>query len=259
MGGLLKWIAAGVLLAIVTVILADGDEAEADPAASQAAPTGSGDIADPGADPGADPDTDADDEGTEAEPATTGASDAPRPIVHLTFDDGPNPVYTTVVLDLLDEYDAQATFFMLGSNAALFTGMVDQVRDRGHVVANHSWGHPDLTTLTDAEVRREIADTDEVLGGTTCIRPPYGALDARVREILTERGHVIWTWDVDSRDWDRGTPSEIAERVPSSIGSGTVVLLHDGGGDRARTLEASRMVLQDLSDRGYEFRPLPGC
>ncbi|HYU85291.1 MAG TPA: polysaccharide deacetylase family protein, partial [Kribbellaceae bacterium] len=156
------------------------------------------------------------------EPTRTGK------VVYLTFDDGPDPRWTPQVLDLLQRYDARGTFFMLGDEVRANPGLVRRVRDAGHAIGNHSVDHKDLTKVSAARLRTEIA------GGpaSRCFRPPYGATNARVRAAIRAAGLRQVLWDVDPDDWQRPGARVIASRILTHVHNGDVVLMHDGGGNR---------------------------
>lgn len=185
---------------------------------------------------------------------------APRPVVHLTFDDGPHPAHTPEVLDLLDRYDARATFFVVGYLAQRYPELVQRIVDEGHILANHTWSHENLTKLSRRSFDRTIARTQEVLGehASACLRPPYAAITAANREWAAAHGLDVILWDVSGADWLDFTAEEIAGRVLRGAFDGSVVMLHDGGGDRSRTVRALEMILEGLSERGMRFRPVCG-
>lgn len=172
--------------------------------------------------------------------------------VALTFDDGPHPENTPAILELLDQYDAKATFFMISSTANYYPELTKQVAEAGHEIGNHSWYHEDFTQLDDEGIREELDLSDQafqkILGyEPTLIRPPFGAYDERVMSIV-DRPIVLWS--VDSRDWDSRDPQAVLARVKSLMHDGAIVLLHDY---HAETVEATRLVLEYLDSEGYEF------
>jgi peptidoglycan/xylan/chitin deacetylase (PgdA/CDA1 family) len=185
-------------------------------------------------------------------------------VIYLTFDDGPTVPYTKRVLAVLDEYDAKATFFQTGENATYHPELTRSVVAHGHALGNHSWNHRDLRGLSARKVRLQITRTSAVLGRVsgqpvTCLRPPYGAVNARVRSAIRSRNLAMKMWDIDPRDWDRPGVGAIASRVVSRADPGDVSLMHDGGGKRTQSVRALRRILRTLSDRGYRFETLPGC
>ncbi|MDE9364879.1 polysaccharide deacetylase family protein [Luteipulveratus sp. YIM 133132] len=195
-------------------------------------------------------------------PPTAGGAGRTTPgrIAYLTFDDGPDPRWTPQVLGLLARYDAHATFFEIGTQAAAHPDLVRQVRAAGHRIGGHSWDHSDLTRLTPPQLADQLDRTAAALGeAPRCVRPPFGAVDRDVRTAVTSRGESVALWDVDTRDWTRPGAKAIAAEVISHTKQGSVILMHDGGGDRSHTVQALDQVLRRLSSKGYRFEPLPDC
>lgn len=191
----------------------------------------------------------------------------PKPIVYLTFDDGPVAV-TGDVLALLGSYDIKATFFMTGQNTLNSPDLAVQTVVEGHAIANHTYNHGWLTrTNPDQQLGRAQEIIERVTGTSpTCYRPPYGATNDQVRASAAKLGLTEWLWDLDTHDW-KGSVSA-AEMVSSldhaanydfSVGlKGTNVLMHDGGDDGDRTVEALTTWLSVNHDR-YDFRIIEGC
>jgi peptidoglycan/xylan/chitin deacetylase (PgdA/CDA1 family) len=190
-----------------------------------------------------------------ADPAGAATASCQAGYVRLTFDDGPNPAATPKILDTLSAHGVTATFFVVGQMAAADPAIVGRESREGHTVGNHSWDHPNLTTLTRAEVESQLQRTDDVLKqatGTTPTqwRPPYGATNAAVQAAAVDVGltsMVLWT--VDPRDWADPPATIVRDRVLQAVQPGSIVLLHDGTG--ANTAEALPMILNGLADRGY--------
>ena len=174
-------------------------------------------------------------------------------MVYLTFDDGPDPRWTPQVLDLLEQHNAKATFFVLAENAGRNPDLVRRARAAGHAIGNHSVSHKNLTKLSAARLHAEVA------GGVAsrCFRPPYGATNAKVRTEIKRDGMKQVLWDVDPDDWQRPGAATIASRILTAVHSGDVVLMHDGGGNRSQSVTALSRVLSVLEARGYTFAALP--
>ncbi|MER7756769.1 polysaccharide deacetylase family protein [Kitasatospora sp. NPDC097643] len=184
-------------------------------------------------------------------------------VVYLTFDDGPSPTYTPRILGILSRYGVRATFFEIGENVAAHPAITAQVARQGHSVQNHSWSHPDLRRLSGSAVSSQIAGTDRVIraqtGRTpTCLRPPYGAVNSTVRSRAAALGKQVVLWSVDPTDWSRPGTAAIQSRVLNNVRPGSVILLHDGGGDRSQTAAALPTILSTLKARGYTFATLCG-
>ena len=179
-------------------------------------------------------------------------------VVYLTFDDGPTPPYTLQVLDLLDQYEARVTFFVLGRNGEQYLETLRRAHEAGHTLANHTWNHLSLAGVSQEVFSREILDTEELLGdwAAPCLRPPYGATDSFTRAYAAELGYQLVMWNLDTLDWNRPGTEAIVSAVTDNVYPQAIVLMHDGGGDREQTVTALEAVLSDLSNRGYEMEPL---
>ncbi|GGR79114.1 bi-functional transferase/deacetylase [Streptomyces aureoverticillatus] len=186
----------------------------------------------------------------------------------LTFDDGPDPQWTPKVLDTLAEHDAHAVFFVTGTMASRHPDLVRRMVEEGHEVGLHTFNHPDLSYQSKDRVDRELAQSQLALAGaagirTSLFRPPYSsfadAMDNRswsVARYIGGRGYLTVVSDIDSEDWKRPDADEIVRRATPADGQGAVVLMHDSGGDRSRTVAALDRLLPQLKARGYEFTEL---
>lgn len=192
-------------------------------------------------------------------PVKTVGTQAGSKVVYLTFDDGPSG-YTPAVLRLLAAYNAKATFFVIGSQASANPSTIRSIRAAGHAVANHTWSHPSLTGLSASAITSQLSRTDAALGFTAkCVRPPYGATNSTVARTISGMGKKSVLWSVDPQDWARPGSSTIANRILSTVRPGSIVLMHDGGGDRSQTVAALSTVLSSLKAKGYTFAAVPGC
>lgn len=196
-----------------------------------------------------------------ASPPTVAAAQNPAKYVVLTFDDGPDPAYTPLILDVLAKYDAKATFFEVGRNVAKHPALTKRIHDAGHSVQNHTWTHADLRHVSAASFRQQITSTDQAIRAQTgstpaCLRPPYGGVNRTVRQRATALGKDLVVWHIDSRDWTKPGTAAIVKRVLDGVHNGSVILMHDGGGNRSQTVAALPTILQTLKTRGYGFRTL---
>jgi peptidoglycan/xylan/chitin deacetylase (PgdA/CDA1 family) len=185
-------------------------------------------------------------------------------VIYLTFDDGPAVTYTRQVLDLLDRYDAKATFFQLGQNATAHPALTQEVIRRGHAVGSHTWDHADMRRLSGSALDHEITSTstalEKLIGRpVTCLRPPYGALDKEARAAIARRGLDLQLWDIDPQDWNRPGVASIVSNIVGNARPGAVSLMHDGGGNRSQSVAALAQILPRLKAKGYRFASLPGC
>ncbi len=187
-----------------------------------------------------------------------------RPIVYLTFDDGPSADgVTDEILDLLAQYGAKATFFVTGQRVRHNGSKIPEIMYGGHAIGNHTYSHVNLRNTSSEEVVKELkAAGDEIsrAGGPplTCFRPPFGATDNRVNSISAELGMTPVAWSLDTRDWQPSVFSlEIFETLDRSR-DGSVVLMHDGPAKRSKTLVALADWMAVAAHR-YQFRALPEC
>ncbi len=183
------------------------------------------------------------------------------PVVYLTFDDGPHPVYTAQVLDLLAAHNAKATFFVVGSMVDRWPDVMPRIASEGHSIQLHSWGHDDLTMFTREQFLEDVRRTQAILAEKvgvrgTCLRPPYGAVNSRVRDWSSQLDLPVELWDVTGADWTPISAPAIANTVLRGVRPGAVVLLHDGGGNRSRTVAALDTILASLTREGYHFEVL---
>ncbi|TCC18083.1 polysaccharide deacetylase family protein [Kribbella speibonae] len=177
-----------------------------------------------------------------------------KKVLFFSFDDGPDPYWTPKVLQVLKKYGAHATFFELGSMQAAHPGLREQVLAAGHTIGSHSITHPQLTAISAAERHHEIFDGPE----STCFRPPYGASNPKVRADIKAAGMVQVLWDVDPRDWARPGTNAIVHNILTHAHNHNIILMHDGGGNRAQTVAALDKVLPLLKAQGYTF-PAMNC
>ena len=179
-------------------------------------------------------------------------------VIYLTFDDGPHPDNTPQILDVLAEYNAKATFFVVGSRAQGQGELLKKIYEAGNAIGNHSWSHRKLGGLDWESFENEVGATAGVLGsyGSHCLRPPYGDVGKQLYANAKEAGYTVVFWSVDPMDWLNQNPETIANRVLSRVRPGAIVLLHDGGGDRSGTVAALGTILATLTAEGYSFPAL---
>ena len=184
--------------------------------------------------------------------------DEDHPYVAITFDDGPSEPYTSQCLDILAEHGARATFFNLGENVEQYPELAKRVVEEGHELANHTMAHNQLTSVPDATVRDEIERSARVIAGatgvaTTHLRPPYG--DFTERSWLASGGAITASvrWSGDSQDWRLPGADAIVENALINVRPGSILLLHDGGGDRSQDVEALPKLIERLQGDGYEL------
>ena len=186
-----------------------------------------------------------------------GVPDPGEKVVYLTFDDGPDGRYTPKILETLRKYDARATFFVVGTNLQNNRAIAEKIVEQGSTLANHTWNHASLAGVSQAEFQSAVGRTQELMGslGTKCLRPPYGSTDANTESYAREMGLAVWKWTIDTVDYRKPSPDVIAERA-AAAGPGSIVLMHDGGGDRSNTVAAVPKILERLKAKGYRFEAL---
>lgn len=179
-------------------------------------------------------------------------------VVALTFDDGPHPRYTPLILDILAEYDAKATFFVIGKNMELYGEAARRAAREGHEIGNHTYAHPALSGISDADFEREILKNEALIEEYTgklpsVFRPPEGYCTTAVERIVTRNGGTVILWNVDTKDW-AGCPSEdIVKNVMKNTVPGSIILFHDYVGAKNTTIDALKEILPRLSAAGYRF------
>lgn len=179
--------------------------------------------------------------------------------IALTIDDGPHPVWTPQVLGLLARLDIRATFCVIGQNVATHPDLVKRVLDGGHQIANHTYTHPmDLATMSSPLVNSQIHRTTDLVtraGGPapTLFRAPGGAWSVTILASASAAGMRALDWSVDTRDWARPGVAHVVDVLLTKTHPGSIILDHDGGGDRSQTVAALTTALPRLIDQGYRF------
>ena len=178
--------------------------------------------------------------------------------IALTFDDGPHPRYTPQILDILDEYNIKATFFVVGVNAKYYPEALELIAQRGHEIANHTYTHPHVSSIDTEKLKREVEDCEsEILSlvdeRTKLFRPPEGMIDESILGALSKLDYKVVLWNIDTRDWAHTPAEKISEHVISNISDGDIILMHDYIGRNSPTPQALRLFLPVLIERGYKF------
>lgn len=186
----------------------------------------------------------------------------------LTFDDGPDPVWTPRVLDELRKHHAHGVFFVTGTMASRYPDLVERMVEEGHEVGLHTFNHPDLSFQSTSRIDRELSQNQLVLAGaagirTSLFRPPYSsfsdAMDNKswpVTQYIGSRGYLTVVNNTDSEDWKRPGVPAIIERATPKDGKGAIILMHDSGGDRSQTVAALGEFLPQMQEQGYAFTNL---
>lgn len=177
--------------------------------------------------------------------------DPNRPMVALTFDDGPSP-YTMPILLELEKHNSLATFFVVGSNVSSYPKELKKMQEMGCEIGNHSTSHPKLTTLKPEGVKAEIEGTNDAVSTIigekpTLFRPPYGEINAQVAQ-LSEAPVIMWS--IDPEDWKAKNSAQISEHILNCVQDGDIVLLHDL---YETTAQAVVDVIPKLIEKGYQL------
>jgi peptidoglycan/xylan/chitin deacetylase (PgdA/CDA1 family) len=189
-------------------------------------------------------------------------------VVSITFDDGPNPVATPRILDVLAAHDVRATFFVLGRHADRWPELVRRMADEGHQLGNHGWHHRKLHRRGPAYVRDDLTrGTDSIVRASGGVRPsvfraPHGFRSPWVTRIAASLGQRTVGWSLGVWDSARPGAAEIARRAVTGLHGGQILLLHDGDGydatgDRTQTADALPLIIDGLRGRGFRFSTLP--
>jgi peptidoglycan/xylan/chitin deacetylase (PgdA/CDA1 family) len=190
----------------------------------------------------------------------SGAAVEPRAVA-LTFDDGPSPEYTPGILAVLRRFHVQATFFLVGYLTDQYPQLVHSELRAGMTIGNHTYNHPEVPPFANLPSQLVAAEIDlgaqplERLGiEPRLFRPPGGSFSPQLVAAAEARGERIVLWSVDPRDWQPGTtPQQVARNVLSAVRPGSIIILHDGGGDRSATVRALPKIIKAIRRRGLRF------
>ncbi|MBB6676875.1 polysaccharide deacetylase family protein [Cohnella lubricantis] len=182
-----------------------------------------------------------------------------RKQVAFTFDDGPDPIYTPQILDIFREAGGRATFFMVGSQIDKSPEVARRVQEQGHEIGNHTYTHPRLIDLSEADREEELLRTHRSIESLTgaaprTFRPPYLAYDEQVELAARKLGYAaIGAVNSEARDWDQPGVDHILQATRAEANPGAILLFHDGFGDRSQTVEAVRRLVSELTEQGYSL------
>ncbi|WP_310549716.1 polysaccharide deacetylase family protein [Paenibacillus glufosinatiresistens] len=182
-----------------------------------------------------------------------------RLAVALTFDDGPDPAYTPEIADILRRNGGRATFFVIGQELERSADIARMLHVEGHELGNHTQTHASLTALTEAERRAELESADRLLEALTgrrprLFRPPYLAIDAETARTGAAMGYrAVGAANLEAEDWRMPGTAHILEHTRSEVRPGSILIFHDGLGDRSQTVEAVSVLVPELRKQGYEL------
>ena len=187
-------------------------------------------------------------------------------LVSITFDDGPNEHITPQILDLLKEYDAKATFFVVGNRIDRHSEIIKREVLEGHEIGNHTYNHIFFSSnysreVIDEEIERTRKKINEVAGiDSPWFRPPGGYINDRVVDEAKKYGYtvVLWSWHQDTQDWKSPGVKAIVNKVLNNVRNGDIILMHDHvvtkkGNSQTQTVEALKIILPELERRGYKL------
>ncbi|OPX42569.1 peptidoglycan-N-acetylmuramic acid deacetylase PdaC [Ruminiclostridium hungatei] len=175
-----------------------------------------------------------------------------RPMVALTFDDGPHPKYTLEILDALKSNNARATFFVLGSRAERYKEVIGRIGENGNEIGNHTYDHRELTKLSGGGITGELSRTTGILEHITGVkpvltRPTYGSVNEKVRKYA---GSPLVLWSIDTLDWKTRDTEKIVHEAMSNVKDGDIILMHD---IYKTTAEAAGKIIEKLKARGFDI------
>lgn len=181
-------------------------------------------------------------------------------LIALTFDDGPHPQYTPEILDLLNEYNIKATFFVLGQFAAKYPEIIKRQAREGHEIGNHTYSHINIKKVSLQKFKEEFDETQNIIYSLTGIeskvfRPPYGYYDeTKIKTIDQTCNVILWSSRQDSKDWSNPKVDKIVSNTILNIENGDIILFHDYVYyETNHTIEALKVIIPDLISKGYKF------
>ena len=178
-------------------------------------------------------------------------------VISVTFDASWGGDKTLAILDLLDQYNAKATFFLVGIWVDTYPALVQEIARRGHEIGNHSDSHAHFTQISDAQIRQELKDCSdkiEALTGTrpTLFRPPYGDYNSKVITVVRDAGYEAMQWSIDSLDWKNRGVNDLVKRATNNVQKGDIILFHN---DSQYIVEALPAILQHYQAQGFTMIP----
>ncbi|MBT2657144.1 polysaccharide deacetylase family protein [Bacillus sp. ISL-18] len=179
--------------------------------------------------------------------------------VAITFDDGPNPIYTPEVLDIFAKAGGKATFFMIGEQMEKNPEIVKEVAEQGHEIGNHTFSHPKLSELSPADCLSEIERNEKIIQELTgqlpvVFRPPYLDYNNDTISILKDKGYpMIGALNMEAQDWEQPGVEHILSASKKCVSNGSILIFHDGFGDRSQTIEAVKKLVFELKSEGYQL------
>lgn len=180
--------------------------------------------------------------------------------VAITFDDGPHPIYTEKILDILEKNNAKATFFVIGENVERYPEIAIKIHEAGHEIGNHTYSHPDMSCISVDRAIEEIIHAENVITDTTGTKPvlfrsPGGIYSDSLVDAVVKHDYkpILWSWRQDTRDWNHEPADKIVSGVIKNIQNGDIILFHDYNTNGSPTPTAIERLLPKLKKMGYSF------
>lgn len=180
--------------------------------------------------------------------------------IALTFDDGPDHRQTMQILEVLDQYNAKATFFVVGERVEKYPEILQMQLNRGHEIGNHSYRHPSFRGLAKSKMHDELNKTQEAIFQATgykasIFRPPGGFYNETIINVSKQNDLklILWSWHQDTKDWTSPGVAKIVRNVIKNVRSGNIILMHDYVANSTQTIEALKLILPELKKQGYSF------
>lgn len=177
--------------------------------------------------------------------------------IAITFDDGPHPVYTAQILNLLQRYSVHATFFVIGQNAEQYPALLQRMTAEGHEVGNHTYGHRSLCHMSAADLQAQILRGENAVAECTDVRPylfrpPEGYCTAEISAMAAAMDYRVILWNIDTCDWQHRSADDIVNAVMETVRSGDIILMHDYIGGVSHTVEAVERLIPALLEKDFQ-------
>ncbi|MFD3258567.1 polysaccharide deacetylase family protein [Paenibacillus lentus] len=180
--------------------------------------------------------------------------------IALTFDDGPDHRQTMQILEVLDQYNAKATFFVVGERVEKYPEIIQMELARGHEIGNHSYRHPSFRGLAKSKMHDELSKTQQAILQATgykasIFRPPGGFYNETIINVSKQNDLklILWSWHLDTKDWTSPGVDKIVSNVIKNARNGNIILMHDYVANSTQTVEALKRILPELKKQGYSF------